>query len=408
LKFPTKLVSLSVAGVFALAACGGTSSSSGSSSSSSPSAAAAVSTDSKAADLRTKFNLLLGEHLILASKATGAALGGRTAEFQAYGGLLNTNGTDIGDMVGAAYGADAKNQFNSIWSAHNGFFVDYTTGVAKKDKAMQDKAVADLTGTYIPQFSKFIAGATGLPEATVADLTKTHVLTTKDIVDKQAAKDYVGEAAAVRKAYAHMEMIGDPVSEAIAAKKADLFPGDAKNEGVDARVKINLLLQEHLLLATDATGAALGGRTDEFKAYGDALNTNGTDIGDVIGSVYGDAGKNKFNSIWSAHNGFFVDYTTGVAKKDKAMQDKAVTDLTGTYIPQFSEFIAAATGLPQAAVADLTKTHVLTTKDVVDAQGAKDFAGAAQKDRAASQHMEMIGDPLAKAIVAKNPTKFQG
>lgn len=407
MKFPVKLVSLSVAGVFALAACGGTSDNGSSSTTSTTTSAAAVSTDSKAADLRTKFNLLLGEHLILASKATDAALGGRTDEFKAYGTLLNTNGTDIGDMVGAAYGAAAKDQFNSIWSAHNGFFVDYTTGVAKKDKAMQDKAVADLTGTYIPQFSKFIAGATGLPEATVADLTKTHVLTTKDIVDKQGAKDYVGEAAAVRKAYAHMEMIGDPVAEAIAAKKSDLFPGDAKNKGVDARVKINLLLQEHLLLATDATGAALGGRTDEFKAFGDALNTNGTDIGDVIGSVYGDAGKNKFNSIWSAHNGFFVDYTTGVATKDKAKMDKAVSDLTGTYIPQFSEFIAGATGLPQATVADLTKTHVLTTKDVVDAQGAKDAAGAAQKDRAASQHMEMIGDPLAKAIVAKNPDKFK-
>jgi len=87
--------------------------------------------------------------------------------------------------------------------------------------------------------------------------------------------------------------------------------------------------------------------------------------------------------------------------------DKAVTDLTGTYIPQFSEFIAGATGLPQTAVADLTKTHVLTTKDVVDAQGAKDYAGAATKDRAAAQHMEMIGDPLAKAIVAKNPDKFK-
>jgi hypothetical protein len=409
LKFPVKLVTLSVAGAFALAACGGsTGSTGGSTSSSSPSASTSVVTDSKAADLRTKFNLLLGEHLILASKATDAALGGRTDEFKAYGALLNTNGTDLGDMVGAAYGDAAKTQFNGIWSAHNGFFVDYTTGVAKKDKAMQDKAVSDLVNTYIPQFSKFIAGATGLPEATVADLTKTHVLTTKDIVDKQAAKDYVGEAAAVRKAYAHMEMIGDPVAEAIAAKKPDAFPGDAKNKGVDLRVKLNLLLQEHLLLATDATGAALGGRSDEFKAFGSALNDNGTDIGSAIGSVYGDAAMAKFNGIWSAHNGFFVDYTTGVATKDKAKMDKAVSDLTGTYIPQFSDFIAGATGLPNTAVADLTKTHVLTTKDVVDAQGAKDFAGAAAKDRAASQHMEMIGDPLSKAIVAKNPDKFQG
>jgi hypothetical protein len=88
--------------------------------------------------------------------------------------------------------------------------------------------------------------------------------------------------------------------------------------------------------------------------------------------------------------------------------DAAVGNLVNIYIPQFSDFLSGATGLPRDAVAELTKHHVLTTKDVVDAQGAKDVAGAVQKDRAAAQHMEMIGDPLAKAIVAKLPAKFAG
>ena len=39
-------------------------------------------------------------------------------------------------MIGSVYGAEAKDEFNRIWSAHNGFFVDYTTGVATKDQAM--------------------------------------------------------------------------------------------------------------------------------------------------------------------------------------------------------------------------------------------------------------------------------
>ena len=82
----------------------------------------------------------------------------------------------------------------------------------------------------------------------------------------------------------------------------------------------------------------------------------------MIGSVYGDAAKDQFNQIWSAHNGFFVDYTTGVAKKDKAMQDKAVQDLTTIYVPQFAEFISGATGLPKDAVTSLTTDHVLQTK----------------------------------------------
>ncbi len=165
-----------------------TESTSASTSASAP--AAAVVTDSKAADLRTAFNSLLGEHLVLAAKAVGAALGGRTAEFTAYGNLLNTNGTDLGAMVEAAFCADAQKAFNGIWSAHNGFFVDYTKGVAAHNKAQMDKAVSDLTTVYLPQFSNLIAGATGLPTAAVGDLTKDHILTTKAIVDNLGAKAY--------------------------------------------------------------------------------------------------------------------------------------------------------------------------------------------------------------------------
>ena len=174
----------------------------------------------------------------------------------------------------------------------------------------------------------------------------------------------------------------------------------------DLRTKLDLALGEHIILASKATGAALGGRNDEFAAYGALLNTNGTDIGAMIGAAYGDAAKDAFNKIWSAHNGFFVDYTTGVATKDQAKIDKAVQDLTTVYVPQFATFLAGATGLPQDALESLLTDHVLTTKAIVDAQGAGMIEAAAAADRMAAQHMEMIADPLAAAIVAKLPAKF--
>ena len=179
--------------------------------------------DSAAADLRTNLNLKLGEHQILAAKATGAALGGREAEFQAYGALLNENGAEIGAMVGAAYGDSAKNEFNRIWSAHNGFFVDYTVGVATEDKAKQDKAVADLTGTYVPEFSKLLAGATGLPEDAVAGLTTEHVVMTKGVVDAQAAGNAADAAKRDRESAEHMQMIGDALAPAIVGKLPEKF-----------------------------------------------------------------------------------------------------------------------------------------------------------------------------------------
>ena len=72
------------------------------------------------------------------------------------------------------------------------------------------------------------------------------------------------------------------------------------------------------------------------------------------------------------HIGFFVDYASGVATKDKAKQDKSVSDLVG-YMQDFGAFLASANpSLPKATVADLVKTHVLTLKEVVDAQGMGD------------------------------------
>src|SRR4029078_4304653 len=103
-------------------------------------------------------------------------------------------------------------------------------------------------------------------------------------------------------------------------------------------------------------------RTDDVTAAADALNANGTDIGAAIGSIYGQDAQDKFNEIWSAHNGFFVDYTTGVATKDTDMQQKAVDDLTTIYAPQSTDLLVGATGLPADAVEELVTDHVLHTK----------------------------------------------
>ena len=60
--------------------------------------------------------------------------------------------------IGSVYGADADNAFLPLWRRHIGFVVDYTVGAASRDKAKQDKAVADLVA-YTDDFGAFLAGA---------------------------------------------------------------------------------------------------------------------------------------------------------------------------------------------------------------------------------------------------------
>jgi hypothetical protein len=174
------------------------------------------------------------------------------------------------------------------------------------------------------------------------------------------------------------------------------------------RANLNTMLQEHVYLAAAATNAALGGRDAEFKAAATALDANSVAVSKAIGSVYGADAERAFLPLWRRHIGFAVDYTVGVATGDRAKQDKAVGDLVA-YTEDFGAFLASANpNLPKSVVADLVKHHVVSLKDVIDAQAAKDPARAYAALRTAAGHMSMIADPLAEAIVKQFPEKFRG
>jgi len=174
------------------------------------------------------------------------------------------------------------------------------------------------------------------------------------------------------------------------------------------RSTLNTLFQEHIYLASAAAGAALGGRDAEFKAAAGALDANSVAIAKAIGSVYGQGAEDAFLPLWRKHIGMVVEYTVGVATRDKPKQDKAVADLI-QYTQDFGAFLQSANpNLPKAVVADLVKSHVVTLKDVIDAQASQDPGRAYTAVRTAAGHMQHIADPLAEAIVKQFPDKFGG
>jgi hypothetical protein len=359
-----------------------------------------------ASDLRTGYNTLLAEHVFLAAAATNAALGGRQVEFEAAAAALDGNSQDIATSIGSVYGADAEKAFLPLWRKHIGMAVDYTVGVATKDKAKQDKAVADLIG-YTQDFGAFLASANpNLPKDVVAELVKHHVVTLKGVIDPQAAGNQAEAFRALRAAAGHMAMIGDPLAGAIAKQFPTRYPGDAAASASALRASLNLALREHVYLAAAATNAALGGRKAEFEAAAAALDGNSVDVAKAIGSVYGADAEKAFLPLWRKHIGMVVDYTVGVATRDKAKQDKAVADLIG-YTDDFGAFLAAANpNLPKEVVADLVKHHVVTLKEVIDVQATGNQAQAWKSVRTAAGHMGKIADPLAAAITKQFPQRF--
>jgi hypothetical protein len=145
----------------------------------------------------------------------------RLPTFPAIAKSLDANSVAISKSIGSVYGAAAAKTFldgKFMWRDHIRFFVAYTTALAKKDKAGQAKAVANLK-RYTVVFGNFLATATGLPKLAVQNDLLGHVLELKNQLDAYAGKRYAKATTAYSAAYAHMFMTADLVAGAIAKQK---------------------------------------------------------------------------------------------------------------------------------------------------------------------------------------------
>ena len=185
-----------------------------------------VQTATSASKLRVDLNRLFGEHALLAVDATRSGLTGNP-DFKAVAASLDRNSVQIANAIGSIYGQKARNTFlngSFLWRAHIKFFVDYTVALAKKDKAGQNKAVANLQG-YTAKQANFLATATGLPASALRTSLLEHVLQLKGSLDAYNAKNYTRSERLAREAYHHMGMTADTLAAAIAKK----FPAKFKS-----------------------------------------------------------------------------------------------------------------------------------------------------------------------------------
>jgi hypothetical protein len=171
-------------------------------------------------DLRSLLEFQLQEHVYLAGMATGQALAGNSAGFEAAAASLDANSDDIVKSIGTVYGDAAGRAFDPLWKKHIGFFVNYTQAIAKDDAADATKAKADLTA-YASEFGAFIESATEgkLPKAAVAELLGEHAGTLIAAIDAQKAGDAKLAFTNLKAAAGHMPMIADALAKAIAEQK---------------------------------------------------------------------------------------------------------------------------------------------------------------------------------------------
>jgi hypothetical protein len=339
--------------------------------------------DTTAAQLRSKLTGLLQEHVYLAAAVSSAR--GRPDESTAALAALGGNSDALSANMKAIFtGNDAgvAQQFGALWKKQ----ADLVSGGAQGDLAQNARDIGALLSSAMPS----------LPgEAVSGPLTAA-----------DQAVDNGTNFTGLRTAASQMVTLGSAVVGAIAKKLPDKIGGDPASKAAELLTSLNVGLREHVFLASAATGAALGGRADEFAGAKAALDANSDAVTGVIAGVYGDEAGKQFAPLWKKHIDFLVDYTNAVAAKQQAKADEAMGNLLA-YTEEFGAFInTASPKLTKDAVAEMIKTHVFTLKDVIDAQAAKNFTKAYTSERTAADHMAMIATGLATTVVAQFPTKF--
>jgi hypothetical protein len=358
-----------------------------------------------AAELRVALDMTLAEHAFLLGEAMRAGLT-MSADFDAVGGALEDNTTELVGMVGDVYGADAGEAFGDLWRSHVAYLIDYTRALAEDDDQARQIA-EDQLHTYVQDFSAFLASANpNLPQAAVDELVSEHVRQLEAVAALDQG-NYDEAYPALHRTYEHMFVIGDALSEAIAKQFPQRFRGShiAFSPAGDLRVALNRLLGEHSTLAVTAMRSGLTDAADQ-SAAADALAANTDAMAAWVADVYGGDAAEAFSELWSTHTDAYIDYVDATVAGDQAGRDQALDELEA-YQADFSRFLARANPhLSANGLRRLLEHHTDQLVDQAVAFSNGEYAEAYSISRATLRHAREMADALAVAIVTQFPNKY--
>ncbi|HEX7263334.1 MAG TPA: hypothetical protein VF383_04050 [Candidatus Dormibacteraeota bacterium] len=359
--------------------------------------------DSKAADLRVRLDLLLGEHVMVIAKSSLAATANRSDEYVGYGNLLILNAADLSAVMTSAFGTSAAATFDQIWAEQNNYFVDYTVGLVSHNANKSNGASSGLVNGFVPKFSQYMSSMSSIPLDPITLLMTEQVLETKAIIDDQAALNNPKMFADLHRAYAQASRIGDALADAIAGKFPDKFPGDPASKAVDFRASLDSLLEEHSYLASMTTSAIAAGRNTEQAAALSVLAANADSLGTLFSQILGTDIGTRFDQVWGARDAELVVYA-GAA--DAASRQDAQDSLMNSFVAQFASLVHDSTDLAESAISNAARSQIADMIRVVDDQRSRSATLVAADDHTAAAATNPVGDLIATSAVAKLTSKF--
>ena len=330
--------------------------------------------DTRAGDLRTHLDLLLGEQVMIVAKHAVAAIN-HTDDYQSYTALLAANTADLSALWSRAFGNTSASALATSWDAQNSYLVDYTIGVATHNDDRSKAAAANLTQKFVPQFAGLIGDASRLPLDPVTLLLSQQVLEDKAFIDDYAAAKFETFYADLHRAYAQTARFGDALAVQVADSFPDKFPGDPELRAVTVRVTANTLLQERSYLETMATAAKIASREpDHGFAMGAVLANDQTLAATFAGALGQDPAA--LNRALGEEALALKGYATGESGKDDMLKN--------------ADRLAGLTGASKQQATD----HANALIKVIDDQKARSYAELANDDRAAATSTQPVADAI--------------
>ena len=358
----------------------------------------AATTAETPVDAAIRLEALLGQHSILVSDMMRAAIRKDADLAQAATAALSQNTTALGGVLEPVVGAEAAQQFATLWGNHIQGFYTYARGRADKDDAAADRAKSELQG-FEGDIAAFLsAGSKGrLPQEAAEGAVRSHVDHLLEGADAYAAGEFEESAEIYRTSYSHTFDLGATLANS-------LLPAEVTKQlatpPVQLRASLTKLLTEHVALVVAAMRSSAGDKAD-FDSMGTALNGNTADLAGAIDSLFGAEAARGFQGYWADHVDQLLTYTQATEANDAAGKEKARAALR-TFEREFATFFNDATQNRLGAPA-LTQAYVMHDRELlaqIDAYHAQQFEQAHSLANQTYEHMMGVATQLAGAIGA--------
>ncbi len=182
-------------------------------------------------------------------------------------------------------------------------------------------------------------------------------------------------------------------------------PADSK--AADFRVRLNLLLGEHVMLVAKQAVAA-SNHTDEYAGYLALLSANGNSLLDTMRAAFGNTAANQLDQAWAIQNGYLIDYTIGLVTHNDNKSNGAMSGLVNGFVPRFAKLITSLTQLPLDSMTQLETAQLANTKTMIDDEIAQSYTKLYADLRVAYASSSSMGDALAIRVAQEFPDKFPG